>query len=351
LAPEESRQQISLNEVTPSLSVQEASPAVATDPQSLRQDSIAEASGQSNAPETEQKDNETFEPSSKAESAPKVNATRRHDSFKPPGGPSAYPQSGQRRFGGSPPKFTVRSEAPAPMPMVGALPIKIPSDHQAFNYTNAIYAYRPISRLAMAYAWRYLRRPVSDGPANILDIESTIALVAHQGFFLSPVYRRWQSNHAHLMFLIDQGGSMIPFQSITKDLIETAQQESSIKQVDVFYFHNFFDNGLYADEYLTKWVGIDQAVESCTTNTSLLIVSDAGAARGLTRAKRIRATSQMLLRLRQQTNLVAWLNPMVRVRWKNSSAQVIADEVQMFQLDVDGFSSAVDALQGRGTVS
>jgi uncharacterized protein with von Willebrand factor type A (vWA) domain len=56
----------------------------------------------------------------------------------------------------------------------------------------------------------------------------------------------------------------------------------------------------------------------------------------------------MLLRLKNRTDLIAWLNPMPHIRWRNSSAQMIALMVQMFQLDVDSFSSAVDTLQGRG---
>jgi hypothetical protein len=247
-------------------------------------------------------------------------------------------------------KFKVATDTPKPLRPVGAAPATIPPNLRV-GHPEAIFAYAPVSRLAMTYGWQYLRRPVPDGPANVLDISATIARVAHQGFFLTPVYRRWQTNHAHLMFLIDQDGSMAPFHDIAHDLIATAREESSIKQVDAFYFHDVFDDSVYEDEHFYRWKTVDEAMQSCTPNTSILIVSDAGAARGKKNDERGAAALKMVLRLQQSTNLVAWLNPMPRDRWKESTAEIIANEVQMFQLDTDGFSSAVDVLQGRGVAS
>jgi uncharacterized protein with von Willebrand factor type A (vWA) domain len=222
---------------------------------------------------------------------------------------------------------------------------------ESLSVVSEVFAYAPISRLSMAYAWRYLRRPVIDGPADFLDVQATIKLVAQQGFFLSPVYKRRQSNHAHLMLLIDQGGSMIPFRSITQDVVATAQQETSIKEVTVFYFHNVVRDTVYTDEYLTEWLELETALEQCDANTSILIVSDGGAARGSYDPQRIEATEQMLTVLKRRTPLVTWLNPMPRIRWEGCSAEPISKLSQMFQMNPDDFSSAIDSLQGRGASS
>jgi uncharacterized protein with von Willebrand factor type A (vWA) domain len=254
-----------------------------------------------------------------------------------------------KRFTDPPPIFRIKSDTPSPLPALGAMPVPVQPTLRPSNGDGEVYTYRPISRLSMAYAWRYLRRQLPDGPTNILDIEATISRVARQGFFLAPIYRRQRSNHAHLMLLIDHGSSMSPFESISRDLVETAREESSIKQVDVFYFHNFVTSHCYLDPYLTRPETFANVLDKCTTDTSILIVSDAGAARGNMSFDRIRETTQMLLRLKNRTDLIAWLNPMPKMRWRNSSAQMIALVVQMFQLDVDSFSSAVDTLQGRGT--
>jgi hypothetical protein len=285
----------------------------------------------------------------------KVHNKKQLDFLKPSKPEVIPPYDPQKRAGkpitDPPPIFRIKSDTPSPLPALSAMPVPVPSTPRHSNGNGEVYTYRPISRLSMAYAWRYLRRQLPDGPTNILDIEATISLVAHQGFFLAPIYRRQRSNHAHLMLLIDQGASMSPFESISRDLLETAREESSIKQVDVFYFHNFITDYCYLDPYLTKPETFANALDKCTTDTSILIISDAGAARGDLSFDRIRETTQMLLRLKNRTDLIAWLNPMPQIRWRNSSAQMIALMVQMFQLDVDSFSSAVDTLQGRGATS
>lgn len=207
----------------------------------------------------------------------------------------------------------------------------------------------PISRRQMVYAWRYLRRPLADGPQDILDIEATIAQTTQQGLFLGPVYRRRERNHAHVLLLIDQNGSMVPFHRFTRDLAETARYESSIEQVDVYYFHNVPVESVYADLHMTEPINLDGILAQCTPDTSVLVASDAGAARGYRRLERIRATTAFLRMLERHTPLLAWLNPVPEVRWAGSSAQVIANLIHghMFQMDPDGFSKAIDVVRGQ----
>ena len=52
-------------------------------------------------------------------------------------------------------------------------------------------------------------------------------------------------NHAHLLLIIDQEGSMTPFHPFVRDIVNTVQ-ESSIK-VETFYFHNTPVEYLYQD--------------------------------------------------------------------------------------------------------
>ena len=86
-------------------------------------------------------------------------------------------------------------------------------------------------------------------PADVLDLNATVEKAAREGFFLAPVYRRRVRNQAHLLLLVDQDGSMVPFHRFTRELVETASEESALGQVDVFYFHNFFVETVYADPF------------------------------------------------------------------------------------------------------
>ncbi len=230
---------------------------------------------------------------------------------------------------------------------LATLPIQAPFMPAAVEGDSSLYTYWPISRRFMVYAWRYLRRPLPDGPPDVLDVTATVEQAARQGFFLAPVYRRREHNHAHLILLVDQGGSMAPLHRFTHDLVETAYYDSTLETVEIFYFHNIPADNLYHDPHMTKPIPLPLALERCANDTSLLLVSDAGAARGYRRLKRIQPTARFLAQIKTRTTLLAWLNPMPRVRWTNTSAEFIATLVDMFQMDPDGFSNAIDVLRGQ----
>lgn len=229
-----------------------------------------------------------------------------------------------------------------------ALPVRVPSEPEFPESRSDLDVYWPVSRRHMVYTWSYLRRPVPDGPENILDINATVERATHQGFYLAPVYRRSQRNDAQLILLIDQGGSMTPFHRFTRDLVHTACGDGSpIHQTEVFYFHNIPSERVYADTYLTESIPWSRASALWSGNTSILLVSDAGAARGQRQFDRIRATTAFLAQLKRKTTLIAWLNPMPEERWPGTSAQIVSHMVPMFQMDPQGFSNAIDVLRGQ----
>lgn len=235
-----------------------------------------------------------------------------------------------------------------PEPEMGSVPVQAPFLPSSDD-TTALYRYSPISRRSMVYLWRYLRRPVADGPQDVLDIDATVTQVTHQGFYLAPVYRRRERNQAHLLLLIDQNGSMMPFHRFTRDLAETALMESTLQpeNVNTFYFQNVPASTLYTDSYLTEPMSRQEVLSLCTSDTSVLIVSDAGAARGHRTQERIRAVTRFLFQLKRYTSLIAWLNPMPEDRWLGSSAEIIAQMVPMYQMDNTGLSNAVDIVRGQ----
>lgn len=226
-------------------------------------------------------------------------------------------------------------------------PIQAPLNFVEAGSTVDLQAYWPVTRRHMQYIWRYLRRPINDGPCDILDVQATVEQAAQQGFFLEPVYRRRERNHAHLILLIDQDGSMTPFHRFSRDLADTARHESSLEQVGVFYFHNIVGEHVFHDPHLTQPVRLDRVLASCSCDTSILLVSDAGAARGYQRVKRIRATTSFLMPIKRSTTLIAWLNPMPKERWNGTSAQIIGHLVPMFQMDADGLRQAIHVVRGQ----
>lgn len=236
-----------------------------------------------------------------------------------------------------------------PEPGIGALPVQAPSRLVIDEEPSTLQAYYPISRRSMVYNWRYLRRPIADGPQDVLDIAATLQQVTRQGFYLSPVYRRRSRNDARLLLLVDQNGSMMPFHHFTRDLVETAKAEGALApdNVRAFYFQNVPVGTVYQDPYLTEPMGLRAVLDSCDAGTSVLLVSDAGAARGYRTKDRIRSTIRFLAQLKRYTTLIAWLNPMPKQRWVGNSAEIIANAVPMFQMDNDGLSNAIDVVRGQ----
>jgi uncharacterized protein with von Willebrand factor type A (vWA) domain len=228
-----------------------------------------------------------------------------------------------------------------PAPEFSLLPVKSSINLLEQTEDRDFKAYYPISRRYMVYSWRYLRRMVADGREDVLDVEGTIAKVCEQGFFLEPKYSRREQNHADLLLLIDQEGSMTPFHRFTRDLVETAQYESNIEQVRVGYFHNVPAEYIYRDPYLTEKVLFASILAECDGNTSVLIVSDGGAARGDRRSERFSATAEVLWHIKQHTKLIAWLNPVPPERWQGTTAQFLAHLVQMYPLDPHGLNQAI----------
>jgi uncharacterized protein len=238
---------------------------------------------------------------------------------------------------------------PQPQPEVVSVPIQAP----AFSPIDSedmlsLRSYFPLSRRSMVYGWRFLQRLVTDGAKQALDIPATIRRVTDQGYYLEPVYGRRKRNCAELLLLVDQDGSMMPFHRFSRDLVETAREESLLQPENVrtFYFHNVPAEYVYKDIYLTQPIELKKVVAQCTNDTSVLVVSDAGAARGYRRQERIQETTRFLLQLRQRTALLAWLNPMSRQRWIGTSAEILAYLVPMFQMDRLGFVDAIDVLRG-----
>jgi uncharacterized protein len=233
-------------------------------------------------------------------------------------------------------------ESLTPAPKLSLLPVKSPINLLEQQTEDRDFrAYYPISRRYMVYSWRYLRRMVADGREDVFDVAATIAEVCEQGFFLEPRYCRRSRNTADLLLLLDQEGSMIPFHRFTRDLVETAQYESNIQQLRVGYFHNLPAKYIYQDPYLTEKVLFESILAAGDSNTSVLIVSDGGAARGDRRSERFSATDEVLWQIKQHTKLIAWLNPMPPERWQGTTAQFITHLVEMYPLDPHGLNQAI----------
>jgi uncharacterized protein with von Willebrand factor type A (vWA) domain len=207
--------------------------------------------------------------------------------------------------------------------------------------------YLPVTRRQMKQSWRHLRRPVREGPPEELDVVATVEKAGHEGILLEPVLVPRRTNRAELVLLVDQDGSMVPFHALSRQLVETARRGGRLRQAGVYYFHDYPAGYLYRDPARREAQLLPDALAAIGRWAAVLIVSDAGAARGNFDAERIRRTQEFVEQLKQVVRYHAWLNPLPHTRWPGTTAGEIARLLPMFEMGRHGLDAAISALRGR----
>src|SRR5947209_521003 len=169
--------------------------------------------------------------------------------------------------------------------------------------------YFPVTRRQMKQSWRYLRRPIREGPAVELDIEATTNEIGRRGMLLEPVLVPRRVNRTELLLLIDHGGSMAPFHMLSHRLVETALRGGRLGKTHIYYFHNYPLEYLYHDPNYQEYEHVEQILNGrFSQRTGVLVFSDSGAARGGFSQERVDWTEKFLQRLKQHFRYLAWIN-------------------------------------------
>lgn len=127
-----------------------------------------------------------------------------------------------------------------------------------------------------------------------------------------------------VLLLIDMNGSMTPYHPYSDGVIRAVKQRSL--RYGVMYFHNAPHDHLHEFPHLMKPKPIEPFLKEHGVRANIVVISDAGAARGHRTISRLRATARFLAQLKQIVGGgVTWLNPIPAERWSCSSAQIIAE--------------------------
>ena len=207
--------------------------------------------------------------------------------------------------------------------------------------------YFPVTRRQMKQSWRHLRRAVREGPPVELDISATVEKISREGLFREPVLLPRRSNRAEIVLLIDQDGSMVPFHALSRQLIETVSRGGLLQQSNVYYFHDYPSEYVYVDPSRLQARQFLDVLGSFDTYTTVMVVSDAGAARGHLDRERVKQTGDFIQKLVQHARRFAWINPLPNSRWANSTAGEIARLVPMFDMSRRGLDDSINVLRGR----
>lgn len=188
---------------------------------------------------------------------------------------------------------------------------------------------------------RSLRVEQANQEKKQLDLVATIDSVAKNGYLEEVVLKGGTITHNKISLFIDQGGSMVAFQYLAELLAVTIQNNNASKKNSVFYFRNTPISRLYFSKALSKSISLAQFRKQ--SNETILILSDAGAARGFYDARRIEATKKFLKAINRFP--VTWLNPMPKNRWAGTSAEYIRNYVDMYEATDIAFIRAIKQLK------
>jgi uncharacterized protein len=203
----------------------------------------------------------------------------------------------------------------------------------------------PLGRRYMEQAWRTLRRVAHSSVTAELGISETIEKLYRDGALLEPVFLRERRNQTRLLILQDVGGSMVPFERMCQAVIETAIS-GGLKHLQTAYFHDIPEEIVFREPWLARPLALERLLAAFTKG-SVLIISDAGAARGGLDGDRIRRTKEAVERILRYTAKLAWLNPTPESRWPTTTANAVRRQVPltMASLSHEGLQQILDALR------
>ncbi len=236
----------------------------------------------------------------------------------------------------------------------------------------------PLNYREIVQTWRRLRQSVREGPKVELDVNTTISSRVKKGIVAPIELIAKRKNNTKLLLLIDSQGSMAPFHNFVEEFCRAIEQAGRFKNFAKYYFHNLLSEGanesillelprvfitrldqilhlieanekgyVYQDIDQIKPLYLGDVLKKDAPATSVVIISDAGAARKTFDIKRLLNTIAFLKALNGYTSKYVWLNPCPKSYWQHTTAGEIARHVLMFSLDREGIYNAVNALRGQ----
>jgi uncharacterized protein with von Willebrand factor type A (vWA) domain len=214
-------------------------------------------------------------------------------------------------------------------------------DEFTFKFSND---YLPFSKRKLILNWRKIQNIKGFRGQKILDIEKTIDSIPIQGKYIQPIFSYATKQQRPTYILIDKGGSMAAYDAMIAQFAAIIKKHFT--QTEILYFYNVPQDYLFQNTTHTEGIAKEQFFKKCKSEQpNIIIISDAGAARGHFSEERIATTNAFLMKLPKHGKSTIWLNPMPQQRWKYNSAQAIAANTNMLELVLNTIQKAAKHLQ------
>jgi hypothetical protein len=154
-----------------------------------------------------------------------------------------------------------------------------------------------ISLRDMAVLWRRYRRSTRRGPRSELDLAATMRERCRRGLLCRPVCRPRRSNSARLLVLADASPSMDPWRPFLATLAASLPF-GRLASAELRYFSQPSPPAALADPKPRRPEDRDEVLRR-HAGAGLLVVSDAGSARGALNRRRALQTAAFLAEARR----------------------------------------------------
>ena len=227
------------------------------------------------------------------------------------------------------------------------LPVPRLSAEPVIDEDYVLHPHTLVSLREMAVLWRRYRRSTRRGPRRELDLAATIRERCRRGVLAQPLCRPRRANSVRLLVLADASASMDPWRPFLATLADSLRL-GRLASAELRYFSNLPRRQLFADVDLSDPQPHDDVLRR-HAGAGLLVVSDAGSARGYLNRRRALQTAAFLAEAASLFSAIVWLNPMPRTRWAGTTAALVAagSNVSMLPLDAAHLLRAVDILRGN----
>ena len=179
-------------------------------------------------------------------------------------------------------------------------------------------------------------------PKKKFNIEATIQkMIDNGGKLIEYVHSENKIKRPRkICIMVDQSRSMRPFRVYTNRLVDVAKQVNGVTDNDIVYFDNTPDKWIYIDKFLRKEHYLKQFLHD-NSGAKIIIISDAGYARGDDNEYRLKMTRLFYDQLKAFYIKAIWINPLPRSRWFSIGYVQIDEIVSMFDMSESNLEKAV----------
>jgi uncharacterized protein len=228
----------------------------------------------------------------------------------------------------------------------GRQAVQVAMERQWANYRTD----RILDTRDLQVALRALRNLAREG-SYTLDLDGTIDATAKNAGDIELVEHRDRVNRVHVVLIMDAGGSMSPHYERVNQLFSAANAMKQFKSFEALYFHNCVYQWLYEDMEQLDRKPTRDVLDKLTPNHRLIFVGDASMAPfelfnayGWNPDEKLPGIDWLRL-FQRRCKASVWLNPDPPRFWQHPTVSAIGNTFPMYELTIDGLTSAVKKLR------